>query len=95
MVVGFLGVVEVGRLVVDVGRFAGLVAGLLDGRPVLPPIIPPPVTPFGSCCANAALVRNRTRIADRLVNRGRNGVDIIVSPAANTEWAADKPHEAL
>ena len=56
---------------------AGLVAGLLVGRVVLPPIIPPPVTP-PSCCASAppaAASRNKAVNTNRN-RRGRGVVDM-------------------
>jgi len=68
------------------GLVAGLVAGLLAGRPVLPPIMPPPVTPLGSCWASATLLHAMSTIADRLINRGRDGINITFSPAACSEW---------
>jgi hypothetical protein len=77
---GVVGVVRRrGGVVVDVGLFAGLVAG----RPVLPPIMPPPVTPPGSCCASATLLVVINRTADRQSTRGAG--DMTFSPAFNSE----------
>ena len=62
---------------------AGLAAGLVDGRLVLPPIMPPPVTPPGSCCASATLlVVSINRTADRQITRGDER-DMTFSPAVN------------
>ena len=66
---------------------AGLFAGLVDGRLVLPPIMPPPVTPPPSCCASATLLVVINRTADRLIKRG-DGKDIDVSPALKPEMTA-------
>ena len=49
---------------------AGLFAGLVEGRLVLPPpITPPPVTP-PSCCARATLLVIINRTPDRQIERG-------------------------
>src|SRR5215213_4343075 len=95
VVVGRLtGVVGAGRrrggvVVVGMGLFAGLVAGLVvDGRLVLPPIMPPPVIPPGSCCASATLLVVNNRTADRQSKRG-DGKDIRFSPALKTRMTAN------
>ena len=76
------GVVGVGRLRGGVVVDVGLLAGLVEGRLVLPPIMPPPVTPPGSCCASAALLVVINRSADRQSTR-RDGKDMTLSPVAN------------
>ena len=77
-----LGVVVVlaGVVVADAGLFAGLVAGFVLGRLVLPPpIVPPPLA--GSCCAiETFAVASRHTKAEREI-RGRRRVDIKFSPA--------------
>ena len=67
-----LGVVELA----DAGLFAGFVAGLVLGRPVLPPpIVPPPVA--GSCCATAMDAQaNRHTKTEREIRGSRHRVDM-------------------
>ena len=70
------GVLVLGGVVVgDTGLFAGLVAGFVLGRLVLPPpIVPPPLA--GSCWANAlGAVASRHTNTEREI-RGRRRVDI-------------------
>ena len=84
VVVLVLGVVELAAA----GLFAGLVAGLVLGRPVLPPpIVPPPVA--GSCCADAMVAQaNRHTKAERETRGSRHGVDMRFSPAKSDSVTA-------
>ena len=84
---GFFVVVTGGFFLIVVVE-AGLVAGLLVGRDVLPPIIPPPVTP-PSCCANAAVAQaNRNSVVNTNRNRGVCGVVMgILRSKARSETA--------
>jgi hypothetical protein len=84
------GVVVLGVVVEleDVGLFAGLVAGLVLERPVLPPpIVPPPVA--GSCCAIAMLAQaSRHTKAESEIRGSRHRVDMRFSPANSDSVAA-------